>query len=125
MAVHLFYFGWVYLIEELNQKIVYFFVTSFDIPKPIITKPMIIITMKCGKVGVTILKLLYELDKCGVTKVETSTEDAIKDPTAIRTMLGLLILCSIPIMKEVKKSKMDVPPNSVPLSLEESDKNAD
>ena len=55
------------LNEELNQKIVHFLVTFFDIPKPIMTKPIIIITMKGGKVGVTIFKLLYELGKCGVT----------------------------------------------------------
>ena len=55
---------WVGLLSEgLNQKIVYLFVTSFDIPKPIITKPMIIIVLKYGKVCVTILKLFYELGK--------------------------------------------------------------
>lgn len=31
----------------------------------------------------------------------------------------------IPIMKEMMKSEIDVPPNSVPLSLEESGKNPD
>ena len=31
----------------------------------------------------------------------------------------------IPIIKEIMKSKMDVPPKSMPLSLEESGKNPD
>jgi len=46
------------LIEELNQKVIYLVVTFFDIPKPII-----IMTLNWGKVGVTILKLLNELGK--------------------------------------------------------------
>jgi hypothetical protein len=40
--------------EDLNQKKIYLLVTSFDIYKPNITKPIIIITINCGMIGVTI-----------------------------------------------------------------------
>ena len=40
--------------EDLNQKIIYLLVTSFDIYKPNITKPITIITINCGMIGVTI-----------------------------------------------------------------------
>ncbi len=89
------------------------------------TKPIIIMTMNWGKVGVTILKLLNERGKWGVTQVETSTDDAIMAPPAIRTKVRILDFMPILIMKEMMKSKIDVPPNSVPLSLEESGKNPD
>jgi len=46
-------------------------------------------------------------------------------PPAIRTNVRILDFMPIPIMKEMMKSKIDVPPNSVPLSLEESGKNPD
>ncbi len=56
MAEYIFYLDWVYFIffEDLNQKIIYLLVTSFDIYKPNITKPITIITINCGMIGVTI-----------------------------------------------------------------------
>lgn len=78
-------------------------VTSFDIYKLTITKPIIIITINCGKIGVTILTLMYDIDVCGITKVETITEDAIKNRYVIRTMVVIVYFMLIPIMKGVKK----------------------
>ena len=46
-------------------------------------------------------------------------------PPAIRTEIRTLDFMPIPIIKEIMKSKMDVPPKSIPLSLEESGKNPD
>ena len=46
-------------------------------------------------------------------------------PPAIRTEIRILDFMPIPIIKEMMKSKIDVPPKSIPLSLEESGKNTD
>lgn len=46
-------------------------------------------------------------------------------PPAIRTEIRIFDFMPIPIIKEIMKSKMDVPPKSIPLSLEESGKNPD
>lgn len=46
-------------------------------------------------------------------------------PPAIRTEIRILDFMPIPIIKEMMKSKIDVPPKSIPLSLEESGKNPD
>ncbi len=89
-------------------------VTSFDIYKLTITKPIIIITINCGKIGVTILMLMYEIDRCGITKVETITEDAIKNRYVIRTMVVIVYFMLIPIMKEVKKMRWMFLPTAYP-----------
>ena len=46
-------------------------------------------------------------------------------PPAIRTEIRILDFMPIPIIKEMIKSKIDVPPNSIPLSLEESGEKTD
>ncbi len=89
-------------------------VTSFDIYKLTITKLIIIININCSKKGVTILMLMYEIDRCGITKVETITEDAIKNRYVIRTMVVIIYFMLIPIMNEVKKMRWMFLPTAYP-----------
>ena len=67
---------------------------------------------------------MYEIDRYGITKVKTITEDAIKNPYVLKTMVMIVYFMLIPIMKGVEKNAIDVLPNGVPLSLKISGKNS-
>ncbi len=43
--------------------------------------------------------LMYEIDRYGITKVKTITEDAIKNPYVLKTMVMIVYFILIPIMK--------------------------
>ena len=47
--------------------------------------------------------LMYEIDRCGITKVKTITEDAIKKRYVLKTMVMIVYFMLIPIIKGVKK----------------------
>ena len=68
--------------------------------------------------------LMYEIDRYGITKVKTITEDAVKNRSVLKTMVMIVYFMLIPIMKGVEKNAIDVLPNGVPLSLEISGKNS-
>ena len=67
--------------------------------------------------------LMYEIDRYGITKVKIITEDAIKNPYVLKTMVMIVYFILIPIMKGWKNA-IDVHPNDLLLSLEISGKNS-
>ncbi len=58
--------------------------------------------------------LMYEIDRYGITKVKTITEDIIKNPYVLRIMVMIVYFMLIPIMKGVKKMRSMFFPTAYP-----------